>query len=1156
MPNSFSDTYTAPSSPSKSSADWRHRAASRTPCPVCAGKSYCTWTDDDMVICMRQSDGAAFTDNDRDGQTIYKHYLGADGRSISYPDWCELHGRAKKSTFKDLGVSKKSRDPVPFPTSMPTEAAEIDTRSKIYAALLERLGLSASHRQALIHRGFSDAQIDQGAYASLPKIGDTRRWEIAQEFARTYGADTLAAVPGFIAPINRDGKQYWDLAGKVAGILIPVRDATGRIAALKHRRDDIDSGSPRYVSFSSNLPMSTRDGATSRSYLGPKAIDSAHHPIFTACWTALSEVRITEGELKADLATVFTGVATIGQPGIGKWRLGMEAIKATGAGRLLVAGDADAADTLEVANGISNWVEQARKADVEPVMESWTGAKGIDDALQANLEITTTLGSDIDKLLEQLTVSATAIKEAKQATRQKIRATAAAAPSLGSAPVAPYMGYYPLDDADLFDFCVRKNLPPRDWQRGYKLRRQESNATWYDVSVAGELQLISAKEDDDGVFNVTKIKILATRLIVPRRRLKSDGSGESYVLDCLESLPGGGLGWTSDTNEDRCKIILSHAEITGGKGMLGHGLPVDAATVNNVAAFINRLIEDNRPILPAGFTTGHVGWQSNTSDGSTSSKTFLWGSSAIVNGRLMSKHEYMISQIDGGHYLYQKATDGDAARVAALTSFGDFDAWKAGLRVLKDYPLAAFMLVSEFVGPLLELLKADGFILDYSNPPETGKTSITVPSASVWGRPDAKAEGAIVTSMITTWGASLAGGRDAAALMQGIPLHLDDSNKITGDATKIAEMVTAMLYWIGGDDTGTKSDMGRGTQVQKIIRTICISTGEFPLVNFLPGKTGGARTRVLTVRGMPLGEVSPAAEATGEALMDVARHNYGWAGPAFTLWATANAANVDFVKSRFDYHRSIIAPKVRALGVVQASRLTKYLALISTAHDAALEANVLPWSKAENVQIIPDRLLVEIAAEQRDILGAEAAILKLMERVNSQSKSFLGRHEVRLNPEFILDGANGNRDQDGRERFIVVEPANGFHGKVVDVIDGDDREPVELAVFRSRFDGWCKDDGVDPKSILEAWHRAGWIKAETDKTTGRVKFEVKVGFRGEKQRMVALTPLGILVARGLKPAVTPPNDPDEDAARDAASVDAAHMESVFDGLDDVMGEAA
>src|SRR5262245_17622546 len=170
-----------------------------TPCPICRRPDWCSVSSDgDVCKCMRIQEGSFQTIHQDDGQTGYLHRL---------------------------------REAAAMPT--PTRnLADPATRHRVYTALLAKLSLSTEHRENLQRRGLSAANILATGYRTLPIRG---RAKVAREVRAQFG-DVVMGVPGFIVKEGDHGSCYLSIAG-AAGFLIPIRDAEGRIVALKVRRD-------------------------------------------------------------------------------------------------------------------------------------------------------------------------------------------------------------------------------------------------------------------------------------------------------------------------------------------------------------------------------------------------------------------------------------------------------------------------------------------------------------------------------------------------------------------------------------------------------------------------------------------------------------------------------------------------------------------------------------------------------------------------------------------------------------------------------------------------------------------------------------------------------------------------------------------------------
>jgi hypothetical protein len=227
------------------------------------------------------------------------------------------------------------------------------------------MSLSKAHRESLQQRGLSDEAIDRLGYRSLPIQG---RASLARKTAEAIG-DGLVTVPGFVVKSGKEGRPYLTIAGS-AGLLIPVRDAAGRIVALLVRRDNSADGGNRYSYLSSTAAGGPGPGSPTHVPLGVTA----------PCPTC----RLTEGALKADIATALSGLPTIGMAGLG-WKPCLEVLAALECKTVRLSLDADAPDNVAVARILADCQVALDSGGMTVELERWqlTDGKGIDDLLAA-----------------------------------------------------------------------------------------------------------------------------------------------------------------------------------------------------------------------------------------------------------------------------------------------------------------------------------------------------------------------------------------------------------------------------------------------------------------------------------------------------------------------------------------------------------------------------------------------------------------------------------------------------------------------------------------------------------------------------------------------------------------------------------------------------
>ena len=309
----------------KGKADWV-RVTKLNPCPICDKPDWCEISADGKVaICARvQSDKKA-------GNAGWLHNLTEDYKSV-------LPLPPKKQAIK--------QSPIASPA----------VRHSVYHALLSVLPLSESQHNDLLKRGLTAGQITQLGYKTLPVAG--RRTVVHR--LTTAGIE-LAGVPGF-----------WLESGEIrlagpAGMLIPIKDTKRRIIALQVRCDNVENGS-RYKWLSSNGYFAGCSPGAPGHVAGPVSTNG--------------EVWITEGPLKADIATLKLGCVVLAVPGVSNWPSVIPVIRELAPVRAIVAFDMD-----KLLNPVVNLHKDALiayliKCGIRTFEADWNVEfKGLDDLL-------------------------------------------------------------------------------------------------------------------------------------------------------------------------------------------------------------------------------------------------------------------------------------------------------------------------------------------------------------------------------------------------------------------------------------------------------------------------------------------------------------------------------------------------------------------------------------------------------------------------------------------------------------------------------------------------------------------------------------------------------------------------------------------------------
>jgi hypothetical protein len=259
--------------------------------------------------------------------------LGLDWDDLFAPEGADNGGDSSDSNHTAGDTSPAARP----------EKADAELCHRAYQSLLEQLNLSDDHRQDLRRRGLSDAEIDRRGYRTLR---NNKRGQAAKAVHEQLG-DAVLGVPGFVR-----GEYGVTLQGDATGLLVPVRDAQGRIQALKIRR----ATEPKYVYLTGGEQ-------------GPSPGSPVHIPLGTA---PAAVVRVTEGELKADVCTALDDTPTIGVPGVTQWQGAIPVLKDLGARTVVLAFDApDVHDKPPVFEQTESFWQTLKNEGFEVELEDW-----------------------------------------------------------------------------------------------------------------------------------------------------------------------------------------------------------------------------------------------------------------------------------------------------------------------------------------------------------------------------------------------------------------------------------------------------------------------------------------------------------------------------------------------------------------------------------------------------------------------------------------------------------------------------------------------------------------------------------------------------------------------------------------------------------------
>jgi P4 family phage/plasmid primase-like protien len=165
-------------------------------------------------------------------------------------------------------------------------------------------------------------------------------------------------------------------------------------------------------------------GYISSKKLGASCGTPAHIPL--AVTGPCRVVRVTEGELKAEVATELSGILTISCGSVNSWRVLIEPLHALQASQVLLAFDADSLTNDKVAKQLVAAHKGLTAEGFTVDLEWWEGEhKGIDDLLFAGRQADVLTGQAVLDKLQQLSGIVLAAERNRE-KRTKVKTIAAA----------------------------------------------------------------------------------------------------------------------------------------------------------------------------------------------------------------------------------------------------------------------------------------------------------------------------------------------------------------------------------------------------------------------------------------------------------------------------------------------------------------------------------------------------------------------------------------------------------------------------------------------------------------------------------------------------------------------------------------------------------
>lgn len=271
------------------------------------------------------------------------------------------------------------------------DVADIKMRDATYSLSLSLLSLSDLHRSALRGRGLTDEEIDLLGYKSLPRDKEQHYKDVAGK------GGVWEKIPGAYRDDN--GKGTLNIWG--TGIFIPFRNGVidvcarhginlppgqirsektlnpdrflGQIQWMQTRTDNKKEDGNRYFAYSSN---GKEEGTPASSWVH---LRKGKDPEW---WR---EVCITEGALKADIASCISGMTFLAVPGVGNigdLPRALRDLKVKGLEKVYLCYDMDKDSNMSTVKGENKIKAMLDKLRVPYAVVEWPDElKGIDDWL-------------------------------------------------------------------------------------------------------------------------------------------------------------------------------------------------------------------------------------------------------------------------------------------------------------------------------------------------------------------------------------------------------------------------------------------------------------------------------------------------------------------------------------------------------------------------------------------------------------------------------------------------------------------------------------------------------------------------------------------------------------------------------------------------------
>lgn len=247
--------------------------------------------------------------------------------------------------------------------------APVEIRHAVYTEFLKYFALYKHHRDNLEKRGLSPEDMEKNGYKSIIRNGESKRYICRDLLRKGY---SLQNIPGFY--VDENGEWTYN---SIPGFLVPVRDFYGRIQGLQIRVDEeiiAKKKIGKYIWFSSS------------NHATGTACNAGVHVSIPAGPVNKDTVYITEGPLKADVASKYMNAIFLAVPGVSLFKRVLGELEKINPRNTIVLFDADKAENQAVKKAEDGLLDLLKQKGYKTMSVSWDIkiGKGIDDIVVNN----------------------------------------------------------------------------------------------------------------------------------------------------------------------------------------------------------------------------------------------------------------------------------------------------------------------------------------------------------------------------------------------------------------------------------------------------------------------------------------------------------------------------------------------------------------------------------------------------------------------------------------------------------------------------------------------------------------------------------------------------------------------------------------------------